>query len=384
MGDWNFTDTFFWIYTAILLYFFFSLAVFAIGIFRLPRKKVMSEQALPFISVVVAARNEEKNIARTLDALVQLDYPHDRFEIIICDGMSEDNTASIVSAYSARHPFVKLCRATPSPKLRGKANALHQAISMARGEFILITDADCRVEPTWAKETVSYFTADVGVVCGITIPKNINPSEVSQFTLAQALDWCMILGVSSGRAALGFPIGGIGNNFSIRKQTYQDIGGYENLKFSVTEDFTLFQAAVNSAWEVVFPLRYETRVLTEPMPTVSELYQQKKRWTVGAQDASLIQALFASHLFLTHLVAVLGFFFLPLPTALGGLALKLVADLFVIVAVLVKLRELRKLIAFPVYELFYFGYVLAFPFILLFSRHIVWKGIDYRVSAIKR
>jgi cellulose synthase/poly-beta-1,6-N-acetylglucosamine synthase-like glycosyltransferase len=196
----------------------------------------------------------------------------------------------------------------------------------------------------------------------------------------QSLDWCYILGVGSGRASIGFPIGGIGNNFTFRKQTYQEIGGYERIKFSITEDFALFQAILKSRWKILFPTLYETHNFTEPLQTAADLYAQKKRWTLGGLDASAVHGFFALLMFLVHLFSILAFFFLPIEYALAILGVKFISDLLIILPVLIKLRELWLTWYFLLFELYYFAFVFLVPVVIAFSREVQWKGISYDLS----
>ncbi len=366
--------------TALLAFYLIQSALFCWGLTRLAKRRPLPD-TLPFVSVIVAARNEQENIARTLDSLVEIDYPPDRFEIIISDGASTDKTPEIVEDYAQRFPFVRLHRADQHRKIRGKANAVHQAVERSKGEFIFLTDADCIVQKTWVKETLKFFTDDVGLVCGITIPKELDKTKRDNwFSAMQSLDWCYILGVSSGRASIGFPIGGIGNNFTFRKQTYHEIGGYENIKFSITEDFALFQAILKSRWKIVFPALYETHNFTEPMQTLADLYAQKKRWTLGGLDASAVHSFFALLMFLVHLFSILAFFLMPIEQAIAVLGIKFASDLMIILPVLIKLREIWLVRYFMLFEMYYYAFVFLVPFIILFSRTVQWKGVSYDLS----
>lgn len=371
------SDTLLWVTFAVMAAYVVQQLVISLGLFNLPKTTVWHN--LPRVTVVVAARNEERNIGRTLDSLVQLDYPRDKLEIIISDGASTDGTCEIVKRYSQMYPFVKLIHADQNQPIRGKANAIHQAVQHASGEFIMMTDADCTVQPTWIRETIKYFIDDVGLVCGITVPKPINA-----FATMQLLDWCYILGISSGRASLGFPIGGIGNNFNFRKRTYDEIGGYARIKFSVTEDFALFQAILKSRWKIVFPLLYATHNQTEPMLTLAELYEQKRRWSLGGLDASFVQTLLAAFMFIAHFLPITALFVMPLTIAFAALGVKLFADALILLPVLIRLRQLHTFWAFPLFELYYFLFVFAVPVVLAFSREVKWKGISYNLPELRR
>ncbi len=367
------------LYAFVVLLFIYGIQSLLLFVGELLKPKATNQDKLPNVTVVVAARNEEHNIAKTLDSLVAIDYPTDKFEIIVGDGASEDRTPEIVENYSEKYPFVKLHRVNQQSKIKGKANALDQVIKQAHGDIIMITDADCIVRPTWVKETVKYFSDNTGLVCGITIPE-----DKGLFATVQTLDWAYILGTSSAVATLGYPIGGIGNNFSMRKAAYFDVGGYENIPFSITEDYTMFRALVNSKWKICFPLKYETYNSTEAMQTFKELYRQKQRWTLGGLDASPLQGVMAFIIFMVHFITLFAFAALPLKLALGGLLFKAFADFLVLFPTLLKLRKFSKIITFPAYEVFYYIYVMLVPIILLFDREVQWKGVSYQITSAKK
>jgi glycosyltransferase involved in cell wall biosynthesis len=102
------------------------------------------------VSVVIPVRNEEAFIARTLDGILAQDYPADRMEIVVADGMSDDRTREIVNGYAKRHPQVRLVdnvdRVTPT--------GLNAAIAAARGEIISRIDGHCTVAADFISENV--------------------------------------------------------------------------------------------------------------------------------------------------------------------------------------------------------------------------------------
>jgi glycosyltransferase involved in cell wall biosynthesis len=104
----------------------------------------------PFVSVVIPVRNEEAFIGRTLDTILAQDYPPDRMEIIVADGMSDDRTRDIVERYARRDSRVRLVenrqRVTPT--------GLNAAIAAARGEIIARIDGHCSVAADFVTENV--------------------------------------------------------------------------------------------------------------------------------------------------------------------------------------------------------------------------------------
>ncbi len=330
---------------------------------------------LPKISVVVAARNEEKNIDACLRSLTMLDYPPDKLEIIIADDRSQDRTPEIIQRYASQYPFVKYLLVHES-HIKGKGNAIHQAATLATGEFILMTDADCTVKPTWAKDTLKYFTDEIGLVCGITLPRTSRA-----FEHIQALNWCYLLSTGSAVAAIGLPIGGIGNNFSFRRSTYFEVGGYEKVRFSVTEDFALFQAIKKTKWKIVCPVEYGTQNTTVPEPTFRDLYKQQKRWVLGGLggDRSSLATLILG--FVAHLLSLLSFFLFTWRQAILMLLVKVSMDCLFLLTPLRRLHSASLLKAMPLFAFYHYFTMVFMPILLLFDRTVVWKGRVYSPRA---
>ena len=96
----------------------------------------------PFISVVIAARNEAHNILECLTDMLKQEYPHGHFEVIIADDHSEDNTVDLCRKFIASHPDLAITLDARPGSEKGKKAALARAISRSNGELILATDAD--------------------------------------------------------------------------------------------------------------------------------------------------------------------------------------------------------------------------------------------------
>ncbi len=113
---------------------------------------VAKAEALPFVTVVVPCRNEEKHIGRCLESILANDYPKDRIEILVLDGMSEDRTREIVAKYSQRYPMIRL---VDNPKKHIPV-AMNIGIQNARGERILKVDAHSTYQPEYISRCVHY------------------------------------------------------------------------------------------------------------------------------------------------------------------------------------------------------------------------------------
>lgn len=129
----------------------------------------------PFISVVIPARNAADVIGNCLKSLKELNYPKDRFEVIIADGLSTDKTVQIAESSGAK--------VITNPKVR-VVSGRNIGFQMAQGELIAFSDADCIMDRDWLKNCVKYFNDEK--VAGVGGP-NLVPEDESNFSKAIGL-----------------------------------------------------------------------------------------------------------------------------------------------------------------------------------------------------
>lgn len=359
------------VFLIILSGYFIQSVLFVIGAKKkFPR---LSNDELPTATVIVAARDEEKNILRCLNSLGKLIYPEGKLEVFIVDDRSTDRTGKIIDEFiSGREKFRKIIPDEPKGKMVGKVNALATAIREAKGEIIFTTDADCEVKPLWVKTLASYYKNNVGMVDSYTTQLANN-----SFGGMQAIDFIYLLLVGGGTINLGSPISCIGNNMSFRKKAYEKIGGYESLPFSVTEDFTLLRAIYKlKKYKILFPLEKDALVTSIPCANFKSLYRQKKRWSVGGLGVPLRGFFIMFWGYLTSLCIILTPLFYS-PVWLYLAFFKLTIDFFVLYPIHERLGITKNLRYFFVYQIYYILYVLALPFIVLTSRKVIWKGREY-------
>jgi cellulose synthase/poly-beta-1,6-N-acetylglucosamine synthase-like glycosyltransferase len=348
--------------------YFIQCVIFMIGASKkFPR---LSEPDFPAVSVIVAARNEEELIHRCLVALDRQIFPKNKLEIIIVDDRSTDTTGEIIDQFIAgKEKFKKVVTSKEIGSLKGKSNAIANAIEIAEGEIILTTDADCAPGIDWVYTTVSYYQKDVGMVNGFTTQEAKN-----SFGGMQALDFIYLLTVASGSINMGYPISCIGNNMSYRKQAYLDVGGYESLPFSVTEDSQLLNTIDKlGKYKIIYPLDVKALISSVPCKTIKDLYRQKKRWAIGGARVPVRGYFVMATAFLVNLCMFLTpLFFSPVWLYLA--VFKLSIDFFVLYPVHKVLGLTKNLKYFFVFQLYYIIYSVVLPFALLKSRKVIWKS----------
>lgn len=129
----------------------------------------------PLFSIVIPVKNEGALLSRCLDSLMKLDYPKDRFEIIVADGLSSDNTKEV-----ARNYGVKLVDNDKQIVVSGR----NRGFKEAAGDIVVFTDADCTFDAQWLRNSIKYFADDkIGGVGGVTFM----PIESS--SLEKAIDF---------------------------------------------------------------------------------------------------------------------------------------------------------------------------------------------------
>lgn len=250
--------------------------VCAYGLWR-ARRPVVVRGERPRISVVVAARNEERDLPRCLASLEALDYPRDRLELILVDDRSTDGTAAIIAAAAARLPHVRaLGTAGIDTHLERKARALAHGASHATGDWIFIADADSAVPPRWIDAMLAYAAPDVGLLGGPFI------AEGPSFTgILERGVGVFIMGVPFGVSGLGGAPIASGPNMAIRRDVYVAQGGLEAVEHDVAEDMALLKLVERAGLKCRGGAEPDTTVRVTPVASLVDLLQMQKRWIQG-------------------------------------------------------------------------------------------------------
>lgn len=341
-------------------------------------RKYQQTSNQPFVNVLIAARNEEKNLPACLQSLRRAEYPAAKFEIMVIDDRSTDRTRAVAETFAREYANVRVVAITQRlENMSGKASALCQGLAHARGEIILMTDADCAPPPSWISQMVSYFTPEVGLVGGFTLLASREQNH-SLFAKVQTLDWVYLLTVGAGAAGLGKPLSIIGNNFAFRRTAYEAVGGYEKIGFSIIEDFALMRAInERTKWRAIFPIDARTAMISKPVRNWREFYEQRQRWAAGGKEVGVLARVFMLIAFLGHLASFAAWFISP-PWAFICLIALLSSDFLLLWKTTARLERQDLLKIFPLFEVYYFFYSFIFAPTVLLPATVRWKGVRYR------
>ncbi|MEO6695921.1 MAG: glycosyltransferase [Ignavibacteria bacterium] len=357
---------------ATILYFFLHMFLLK-GLNRsiLLRKKDVG--IFPKVSVIVACKNEEKNIANCILSLSQLNYPSESIEIILVNDNSTDNTLHLMTDTIKDDSRFRIISTelNSSPNLKGKANAIDAAVKLCTGQIILCTDADCEVPQYWVRETVKYYSEQTAMVCGFTMIK----FEGSLFAKLQCLDWIYLLTLASSSSGLKMILSCVGNNLTFSKNSYEKVGGYERINFSVTEDLALMRNInANKNFQIKFPVNKKCLVRSLPCESISELFSQKRRWFRGGIGINFFGYIMGFELYTLNFFLILGLFFTDPKLYYILLIIKTFSELVLLYKTIDKF-DLKRLYKYYPLFIFYFAlYSLILPWSFLFGKKINWKG----------
>lgn len=270
----------------------------------------------PFLSVVIAARNEAEFIGKCLDGLTAQTYPANQFEVIVVDDDSSDDTCKIVQEYSKIQSNITLKHVGKDfPNMSAKKRPLSVGIQHAQGEWIVTTDADCRVPSTWLENLSKYMDSKTDVLIGFSQLKT--PSEqLSWFEKLQAYDFLTLLGAAAGAANLGVPLAATGQNFAYRKSLFQKVGGFSKISHRPSGDDVLLLQLLRKATNhrIVFASSPKTFVSTHRSETPFSFWRQRKRWASNATLQIRLNPIFFAYIlivFATHALIPLSLIFMP-------------------------------------------------------------------------
>lgn len=253
------------------------IAAFTFGLFNL--KEIFcnfNKKNIIKASVLIAARNEEKNIKKLLESIYNQSFPKELFEVIIVDDHSTDNTKNIINNFinENKELDIKLLEAENV----GKKLAISQALHTAINELIIVTDADCVLNNLWIESIVGFYQDKKCKM--ILAPVLLSPAE-NLFEKIQVLEHLSLIGSTAGSASIGFPVMCNGANMAYERIAALEVEKYrKDFNIPSGDDmFLLEQFVKNYGHEnVKFLLSKSAIVKTKTCKTLKEFFRQRRRW----------------------------------------------------------------------------------------------------------
>lgn len=235
--------------------------------------QVLNENYKPFVTVMIPSHNEEGVITQTVETALAMNY--EKFEIIVIDDRSDDNTANVIKELEKKYEKVT-AMVRDKDAFPGKSAVLNDAMEFAKGEAILVFDADARVAPDFLSKLVPHLEPeDVGAV---QARKVINNKDYNLLTRCQNNEYTLDAHFQIGRDAVKGAVELRGNGELIKRAALEDIGGWNN--HTITDDLDMSTQLHIKGWDVRFCP--EAVVYEEGIIYLMPLYRQRRRWLEGS------------------------------------------------------------------------------------------------------
>ncbi len=242
----------------------------------------------PFVSLMVAAKNEEAVVGNLVKMLCQLDYPSDRYEVWVIDDNSTDQTPILLDQFAQEYPQLQVFHRPPNAG-GGKSGALNQAFPLTQGEIVVVFDADAQVEPDFLRRVVPVFDRpQVGAVqvrkAIVQAEPNSQSEDANNFWIrGQMAEMALDAFIHQQRIAIG-GIGELrGNGQLVRRTAIEQCGGWN--EETITDDLDLTIRLHLNDWDIdviTVPAVYE-----EGVTTAIALWHQRNRWAEGGYQRYL-------------------------------------------------------------------------------------------------
>lgn len=340
------------------------------------QNKGLTEEKM--VSVVVPAMNEQENIGQCLTSILQSNY--NNFEIIVVNDRSTDNTLKIIQDIALTNEKIKIVNIqekSKNPNLQGKPGAVDAGVRQAMGDIILFTDADCAVKRNWIRTIVSQFQYDkgdkpVGMVCAYT---NLHTKNL--FHKFQAVEWIYMHTYACAGIGMRTILGCFGNNIAITKEAYWKVGGYSNIKFSVTEDFALLKSVFDAKYAIRYLCDTDSAVTTFPVNTFAEYMSQRRRWARGGRKLGWKAYVYVASSVSLWLAIILSACYQNWYLLGISITVRFLGDAGILFPILdiLKIKHLKKVILLSVcyYSFVEFALAASLPF-----KKITWKGQTFK------
>ena len=255
---------------------------------HLPFFKLPDNQPTTFISVIIAARNEENNIPALMQSLANQRYPKSLYEVIVVDDHSTDDTLSLLRNNS--YPGLPLNALSLSDHIDSRApvrsykkKAIEAGIGTAKGSLIVTTDADCRFGEQWLESIAAFYVATQAKFIAAPVKIMTRPSLLGIF---QSLDFITLQGITGASVSKRFHSMCNGANLAYEKKVFEEVHGFDGIdNIPSGDDMLLMHKIYKEYPDRVFYLKAkEAIVYTEPAASWKAFFHQRIRWASKADS----------------------------------------------------------------------------------------------------
>ncbi len=264
----------------VTLYSFLIIA-FIIGFDRVKNFNATTKTPKTSFSMVIPFRDEVQALPILIKSLNQINYPSDKFELIFVDDDSKDDSINVIQrGFDCAQPDIQILknkRKSDSPK----KDAVETAITQANFDWIITTDADCKIPQDWLQTFDASIQQYQPKLIAAPVTYHSTNSLLEQF---QLLDVLSLQGSTIGGFGIGNPFMCNGANLCYEKQAFLDVNGFQgNEHIASGDDIFLLEKMVAEYPDKVHFLKSDKAIITtNPEATLKKLVSQRLRWAAKA------------------------------------------------------------------------------------------------------
>ncbi|KXX68242.1 glycosyltransferase [Flammeovirga sp. SJP92] len=266
------------------------------------------------VSIIITARNEEKNISKLLHSLIIQDY--DCFEIIVIDDRSTDNTSFIVNQFTSKYGNIKKVRLEKTnPNWSPKKYALTKGIAEAQYKNFLFIDGDCWVENNNWINTIAPFFHHYEILIGIGLYENKQNNWVSNITQYETFHTAIQY---SSFSNMGINYMAVGRNFGYNKDVYERANGFQKHKKVLSGDDDLFVNQMSNTKNTITIINSNALTYSSPEKDWKAWFRQKTRHVSASYHYKFSNKLLLGALSTSH-ISVYFIYLLMIPLDMANL-----------------------------------------------------------------
>ncbi len=368
----------FWVSLVLLAFYVLLILVYFIGWLLIPSYKVSDRAGAFTYSIIIPARNEEAVIEKCIEDILHQQFDKSRYEVIIVNDHSDDTTADKVAQFISNNRFstIRLLQMKDDPEQRKlKKAAITFGIGEAKGDYIILTDADCERGSLWLKTIDAYVTETKAKM--VYAPVAFKATNI--FEKIQSMEFAGLVAIGGSAIRLKNPNMCSAANLLFEKSAFYEVKGYEGNEgiASGDDEFLLHKIFKRYPDQVSFLKNNQAIVHTSANVSLTELADQRKRWVSKStkyENRFITAILVAAYLF--NALIVYHLFAAPL-FGIQMLLVKMSVEAIFLFSVLYFFKRTTYLLWLPVAEIFHILYVLIIG-ILANTSAYRWKGRSIR------
>ncbi len=327
------------------------------------------------ISIVIAARDEEKNIEKCISSIVNQNFLTEHFEIIIVNDHSNDKTVEIIDTLIKSNSNIRLLNLTDT---YSKKEAIKVGVNLSKHSLIATTDADCILPKNWLNTISQVDYSNYSLLIGPLCLKD-KKGFLNSF---QQLDIFALQGITFGTVYYNMPTLCSAANLVFSKTDYLECSNKINNNSPSGDDVFLMEQLLKKDKKIIGNLNRDFIVETEPENTLLDFFNQRIRWASKSKFYTNKPMIFLSILiFITNVVAIFIYsqiVFVDKNKAVYIILLltKWLVDFILLFLVASFSNKKMKMINFIPVQILYPIYILSTVFLSTFIS-FNWKGRVY-------